>query len=301
MGSVVQLVDVNAARGLLKQAIPEWEWLVARLESTKGQLRFPRQLSEAIKNLKIQTYPLLYENERSIGITVAMAFCDLEDLREFDQELREATVAQRGKTMLELVDVLDSAAEGLTFPKTSLQTRAAQDAFAALSEEEQASATKFWQFFLSGTLAMFFEYLSVMVHGEKLTGLVAQAKAGDQTAFAKAIQIDKRILTTVPYFVERYAQAGMDSDTNFLEEIGRRIGAPPYLGKIRHKSLWLMFAVLDACGVLDDFAHGDLLDLCDDIGIGRHKARIDDVKNLSKRLAEYRRFQQRGMIIESTP
>lgn len=47
--------------------------------------------------------------------------------------------------------------------------------------------------------AIFYEQLSIMVHGEKLTALVARAKTGDDVGFLKAIQIDKRILSKIEY------------------------------------------------------------------------------------------------------
>ena len=58
--------------------------------------------------------------------------------------------------------------------------------------------------------------------------------------------------------------------------------------------------MLDACGLLDGFPHEQLLNFCDDVGVGGRRNRIEDVKNLSRRLQEYRRFQERGMVIEST-
>ena len=46
--------------------------------------------------------------------------------------------------------------------------------------------------------------------------------------------------------------------------------------------------------------HREILDLCDEAGVGGYANRIEDVKNLSKRLAEYRAFQNRGVVL-STP
>jgi hypothetical protein len=138
-----------------------------------------------------------------------------------------------------------------------------------------------------------------MVHGEKLTALVTQAKAGDVTAFAKAVQIDKGILSSVPYFRERFERAGREGDQSFLIEVSRRLGSPPYRGKIRHKSLWMAFDFLYGANLLSHYRHEELLDLLNEAGVGGYKNRIEDVKNLSKRLAEYRRFQARNTV--STP
>jgi hypothetical protein len=48
-------------------------------------------------------------------------------------------------------------------------------------------------------------------------------------------------------------------------------------------------------GLLGIMKHKDILDLCNEAGLDAHANRIDDVKNLSKRLAEFRAFQQRGL------
>lgn len=299
MSPSLPLIDVGAARGLLRAVVPEWEWFIAHLESNDGHFRFPRRIADIIRNLKIESYPLLYENETSIGVVLARGLFDRDELVDFERQLVAATPEGRGDIMQEFMQTLGELSDTFTIPKNPAEERKAKRAFDSLSLDEQAASIKLWQHLMMGFLATFFQHLSVMIHGEKLTSLVAQAKAGNASAFAKAVQIDKRILTVIPYFKERYAQAGLDSETAFLMEIGRRIGAPPYKGKIRHKSLWLTFATLQALGLLTSFKHEALLDFCDGVGVGGHKSRIEDVKNLSKRLAEYRRFQERGIL--STP
>lgn len=296
---MLPLVDVGTARNFLRAVVPEWEWLIAHIESKDGRLRFPRQTAEIIRNLKIESYPLLYEDERSIGMVLARGLMEKEELIELDRQLTVASADGRGEIMRDFLQNLEALGDAFTLPKTPAEEQRANQAFEALSPEERSASIKLWQHLMMGFLASFFQHVSIMVHGEKLTALVAQAKAGNSSAFAKAVQIDKRILTVIPYFRERYAKAGLDSEEAFLQEVGRRISGPPYKGKIRHKSLWLTFATLQNLGLLSSFKHDALLDFCTDVGVDGHKSRIDDVKNLSKRLAEYRRFQERGLV--STP
>ncbi len=285
----------------LAAVAPEWEWLLAQIEAEGGYVRFPRQLSVTIKNLKIESYPRLYENEAAVGALVGRALLGPQGFEDLDREAAAASPKERGQFVVDFMKQLSALDAPFTLPKTPSEERAAQAAFEALAPDEQKSQVRVWQHLLMGFLVTFYQHLSVAVHGEKLSALVAQAKAGDTLAFAKAVQIDKRVLTEIPFFRERYAQAAMESDSRLLDEVGRRLSAPPYRGRIRHKALWLTFAALETLGLLDDFKHEELLDFCDSIGIGRHKNRIDDVKNLSKRLAEYRRFQGRGLVVESTP
>jgi hypothetical protein len=54
-----------------------------------------------------------------------------------------------------------------------------------------------------------------------------------------------------------------------------------------------MFAFLDSVGLLKTFTHRELLDLYDELCLGGKRRRIEDEKNMGKRLAEYRRFQNR--------
>jgi hypothetical protein len=293
------LISLDTASEFLREVVPEWEWFVAHLESEDGRFRFPRRLAAIIQSLKIESYPLLYENEAAIGAVIARAFMDQAEFSDFDAQAREASPEERGAIAAEFGKLLEEVGEGFVLPKTPADARRAQEAFDALSEAERRESVRVWQCLTAGFLATFYQQLSVMVHGEKLTALVAQAKQGDRSAFAKAVQIDKRILSAIPYFKDRYALAGMQSDIEFLDEVGRRIAAPPYKGHIRHKSLWLTFAMLESCGLLTGMRHEALLDLCESVGVGGYKNRIEDVKNLSKRLAEYRRFQQRGIV--STP
>jgi hypothetical protein len=294
------ITDKETALSLIRGALPEWEWFVAHLESRGGLFRFPSIVSDAIRNLRIESYPLLYENEKAIGAIILRAVLPEDELKALEGELIAATAKERGSLLRELLESLDELGDvHFEIPKTPAAVRRAQEAFDALSAEERKDLVRSAQFLWSGFLAVFHQQLSIIVHGEKLTSLVAQAGRGDRTAFAKAVQIDKAVLQQVPYFREGYATAGRESDMPFLREIGARIAAPPYRGRIRHKSLYLTFAALEGFGLLDDFAHGELLDFCEEAGVGAHRARIEDVKNLSKRLAEYRRFQQRGF--ESTP
>jgi hypothetical protein len=151
-----------------------------------------------------------------------------------------------------------------------------------------------------GFLAGFFQNVAVMVHGEKLTSLVAQAKAGSDDAFCKAVQIDKRILTTIPYFKQRFDRSTLERDRNFMDALAYRLQCPPYKGKIRHKSLWMAFSFLDLTGLLDTLKHQEILELCDDAGVGGFANRIEDVKHLSKRLADFRRFRGHDLTL-STP
>lgn len=288
-----QVIDLATAKRTLRAMVPEWVWLLKQIESDGGYVKFPRLFTDWITNLNIGNYPILYENEKLIGSAALMAVFTPSEIAALDEKLFNSTPSERGEFLDELVEEALGFEREIRIPKTSGEMREANEKFAALSEEEKRSAVKFWQYLMMSLLASFYQSLSVMVHGEKLTSLVCQAKNGNDKAFAKAVQIDKRILFSIPYFSQRYARSQLEGDHKFSELIGAHLQRPPYRGKIRHKALYLAFAFLDQAGVLQSIKHRDLLDICNEAGIDSHASRIDDVKNLTKRLAEYRAFQLR--------
>ena len=201
--------------------------------------------------------------------------------------------------MLDLASELAGLDAAFDFDKSPEERVEEQAAFDALPEEERDKRIKFTQHLLMSVLALFFETLSVMVHGERLSALVARAKSGDEQAFLKAIQIDNRILTKLEFFERRFQRAHTDGNPRFAKAIARKQEAPPYVGKLTHKKLWLAFALLESMGLLESYGGNALLDLCIETGVIDEANPIEDVKNLLKLKARYRAFQKQ--VGKSTP
>lgn len=286
------VITKESAAKILASAIPDAEWLLAQIESEQGWFRFPPTLTRTITNLKIESYPLLYQNEAAIALVLQRAFLDDAEAAEFNLEFEAASLAERGALLEYLTTSIDGLMNTVEFPKTLQEEAEARATFESLPKEEQAEVIRFSQHWFCFFFTSFFQNLSTMVHGEKLTSLVAQAKNGNDDAYAKAVQIDRRILTTIPYFKERFGRAQDEGDIDFSDKISYRLKCAPYRGKIRFKSLWLAFSCLDQLGLLDTLTHSEILDICDEAGVGGFKNRIEDVKYLSKRLKNYRSFQQ---------
>lgn len=294
------LIDEKAAIRVIQRAVPDWAWLLGMLESEKGHFRFPRRFADYICDLRIQSYPRLYENEAAIGLMALRGFFTEAEIHALNAELENLSPLERGEALIATLDDFEDLGELIEIPRTVAEQQRAQVAFSALSKEDQERAVKVWQHVMSGFLAGFHQTLSVAVHGVKLSTLVAHAKSGDDRALAKAVQIDKRTLTEIPYFRDRWARAQTEGDDVLLRDVGQKLSRPPYVGRIRHKELYLALSFLESAGLLANIRHQDLLDLLDAAGIGLHKNRIEDLKNLSRRLAEYRRFQN-GKDALSTP
>lgn len=296
----MQLIDQASAANFIRVMAPHWAWLLQHIESEDGYVRFPPLFSRFITNLKIESYPALYENEASIGKMMLLAFMAPEEIQKLDSELAALSPEARADYVRKVMNDMEEIGDAFVIPKTPLEHKLADQALNALSEEERKDALRSGQYFMMAFLASFHQSLSVMVHGEKLTSLVAQAKNGNDKAFAKAVQIDKRILFAIPYFKQRFADAHTEGNRKFTEDVGAHLQRPPYKGKIRHKSLYLAFAFLDMVGLLQTMKHKDLLNICDEAGVGGYANRIEDLKNFSKRLAEFYAFQRRGLGL-STP
>lgn len=293
------IIDLDSARELLRRAVPTWKDLLEHLESSGGRLKFLPEVSSMIANLRIDNYPLLYENTAAIGNVLAPAFMDTNDMVAFNVEVENASPAGRGQMIADMLVNLDAIDPAFDFSGSDAEKQQAKEAFAALDPKTQKEAVDFFQRLMMGSLASFFDYLAIAVHGEKLTSLVAQAKNGDDEAFGKAVQIDGRILIVLPYFKDRYARAITEDHENFRIMVSRKLSSPPYKGRIEHKSLWMTFAFLEGVGLLSVLPRNELLDLCNDVGVGDSGQPIEDVKNLNKRLSLYREFQSRGTL--STP
>jgi hypothetical protein len=288
------LISLDSVVATLRSTIPDAEWFLRHIESEQGWVRFPPFLSNTIINLQIESYPLLYANERAIGAMLFSGFLSDGEMWELNSEFESATQEERDEFLSEVAGSFNKLIDEIEIPKTLEAQEVARQQFMLLPEEEQWAAIKFGQHFYCYFFASFFQNLSIMVHGEKLTSLVAQAVAGSDEAFVKAIQIDRRILTEYPYFKQRFVSAQFDGNSDFYDLVSYRVNRSPYHGKIRHKILWLTFSMLDLTGHLDKLKHREILDICHEIGMDAWRNRIEDVKNLSKRIDEYRKFQKRG-------
>lgn len=290
------VLPLDSVVSSLRSGVPDAEWMLREIEKQDGWFRLPSFISSVITNLKLEPYPLLYVSEGAMVGAFLRGFMSTEEITQFNADADAASLEERGQFMDFIDETTNDFLDGFHFPKTPEEQKAAQEAFLALSPEEQKEAVRISQHFFLFFLPSFHQYLSVMVHGEKLTSLVAQAHAGCDDAFVKAIQIDKRILTEMPFFKSRFVRAQDEADSNFLDKVAYRLKAPPYRGKIRHKTLWLTFAILDQTGWLDQLPHPLILEICDEAGVGGFGNRIESVKHLSNRLREYRKFQKRGIV-----
>ena len=126
-----------------------------------------------------------------------------------------------------------------------------------------------------------------------MTSLVLKAMKGDTEAFLKAVKIDRNLLISHPYFIERYQQAQANGEIGFLQKLSTKQSTPHLISKIRYPGVYIVFSMLQSINWLDDLTHEEILDICDAAGLDRWQNRIEDVNYLTKMLGDYRSWQNK--------
>ena len=83
----MHIIDATSAAQVIRSGASDWAWLLKQIESEDGFFRFPPLVTRAIVNLKIESYPLLYENEAAIGLIVFRAFMTHDEMVELSSDL----------------------------------------------------------------------------------------------------------------------------------------------------------------------------------------------------------------------
>lgn len=159
-----------------------------------------------------------------------------------------------------------------------------------LPEDEDGKPITRQAVFLSAAIILIFNYFSCMVHRKSLFQLVELAKKGNDRALAKAVQIDKTCLTDIPYFRERMEELARQGDIEQLQKIARAKKKPIFQSGTELHSLYLVFSMLDAMGILEAFAKDRerFADCCQSLGIYGPENDAVDVESFEK---TYYRFK----------
>lgn len=279
----------------LKDAIPEYEKMLVFIEKNGGWLNLPPKIAEWLVNLKAHDYPMFYRGEHTLSKALLLTYMPVDGIRTFNAEIEKLPEDQKTVRAEQLITSITESVDDILdgWPDNQEKEKLAKKEFSELTPDEQVKAVKQAQIFLASFLASFYNTMSMMVHGQSLTSLVNAAETGDDEAFRLAVHIDRCILSVLPYFKARHEQAILNGEKDFLNKLNYRLTSPLLRGRIRYKTLWLTFSVLDQSRLLDgSLKHREILDICDEACVGGYANRIEDVGYLSKRLDEYRKFQK---------
>lgn len=296
-------IEKSLARRLAVLTAPECGEVLSDFRSKRdGWVKMPSELENIRKSVGVNDiYVHTYEDENRIWSCLCRGLFPedpLGQLKQLDEEF--LALSEEEKLALfddDSVSALDEAIDfswEVIFPKTEEAKEAARKKFEILSDEEKKTAVYRTAMFVIFYYAFFYNLLSVMVHGQKLTTLVPLALQGDQEAFCKAVQIDRNLLTGHPYFRDTYARLLAGENKVFLDALLYRIGNPTTRGKVRFPALYMVFSTLESFGWLSDFTASEILDICDEAQLDRFQNRIEDENYLIKRRLEYRRMQKIG-------
>lgn len=272
---------------------PEYVEFFRDVQKGEGRIVFPPRYAAVRSNLGL--YVKLYEDERYIGNALALWIYGEEGFKELASELESASADEQQAFLDEILTLGDEVSEELDdfpdLPTTEEEWIEAEAAFKALPPEEQKTTAKRANFFWAFVFSSLFNTVSLMVHGAKLTTLVPRAMSGDDDAFLKAVQIDRMLLIHHPYFRDRKREAQDRDEAKFLRQLLTREIGPPLRSRIRYPGLYMLFGILQSFQWLDDMTHEEILDLVDAARLDRYQNRVEDVNYLTKRLAEYRNWQ----------
>ena len=273
---------------------PEYVSLLRDFQKHGSQIKFTAELAGI--HAQVGHYVTLYEDELHIGVALFLALMGEEGFAKWNREIELASEDEKQKWLNEVATAQESDLEAkldeFRIPETTAEWAEGKAYFASLKDSEKVEAVKranfFWSFWFGG----FFNTVSLMVHGVKLTTLVPQAIAGDTEAFFKSVQIDRMLLIHHSFFRERKRAAQEQGETAFLKKLLTTEIRPPLRSKIRYPALYMLFGILDAYQWLDDMKHEEILNIVDAAGLDRYQNRVEDVNHLTKRLLEYRRWQR---------
>lgn len=145
-------------------------------------------------------------------------------------------------------------------------------------------------------MAALINTLAAMHTGKTMYQLVAEAMAGDDDSFVKAIQMDKTVLEHIPYFVERNRRAADEGDIAFLRRINEHRNKPLTITQIAYVRLWLVFDQLDKMNLLGLFEQDmkAFAELCQSIRVYGPHPDVDsvDVEDFASRLKDYKRVRR---------
>ena len=155
--------------------------------------------------------------------------------------------------------------------------------------------------FLTILLVFLYNLFSCMVHRKTLFQLVYMAKKGNDGALVKAVQIDKTCLADVPSFRQRVEQLTKEGNVEVLAEIAKAYQKPMFQSGTTLSDLYIVFALLDTIGLLEEFSKDKarFADFCQSIGAYGPKVEEEAVDLQSFEKA-YFRFKRNFMSVGRT-
>ena len=284
--------SVESSIKYLKSLLPDADWALEHMEGSGGWLALPIEMVQFIELFQVRDYVKLFESESAL-------LSELWQIARIRWSIRQTdtrTNVPNSQDLNRAFDLMVSKAAEIEWDsadgKEETEKETAETKLSKLDFKSQMREIEQAKDVARFGLAMFYNIIALMVHGEKMTSLVERAMGGDDEAYVVAVQVDRNILTGLPFFRDRLAHAQWLGERVFLQTLAYRLSNPILRGKIRYRRLWLALAIIDLLGNLDGSLNAkELLEILDGAGLDTFENRIEDEGYLRKRIAEYRRFQ----------
>lgn len=273
---------------LVKLLLPAFEEIINDVRKGHGYLNFDPRLVRFLSKGEASPWALYYQDVNQIKKLALFSFIGHENIPEFIEMMRSITTEEKIQFADKLKEeILLEFPDEIDFPETLITNeKEAREWWLQASDEERKDAITRDTLLLYSLITQVCHYFGLMTFGKSLCDLVAAAFTGDDEAYCQAVQIDKTILYSIPYFRERLARAQLSYDFTFLQLLSTAIAGKPLAGYIKHKELMFVFAILDDEGLLG-MPLDELFDLCEGMGVYGQKFGIYDIDSLRKRRSYY--------------
>jgi hypothetical protein len=289
------VVSRRQIEALLGNQIPEFSELISCMRLSKEGDGFKAWFRQALENLNVRAWARLYEDPTN---EVKIALLMLDSPAEVNKTVAEVNAMSPAEQSVWARDFFDDMVTALGEIETEEPFSQAQ--FDAMPEEEKKRLVADVQRLLTFFMPSMFNLFAKIVHGKSLFQLVAEAKEDEFQSFLDAIQIDKSILTTIPYFVDVNHRAADESNLQVQRQIATYRNKPIFQGNIRYLPLWLVFSILDDMMLLEEYEKDleSFAQLCQNLRVYGPPPDEDvvDLEAFKGRLKDYR--QHRRHLIE---
>ena len=267
---------------LIRALLPEINDAIQHMEANRGWFPLKREFVDLIEDLEISNWAWLYLDEKRLKSVSLLSliepdeFVDISDPEQYRKYIKQE--------FTRLIEGTSSA------PPADDKIEKSQLIFKLATDEEKRLFSNQVAMYTYGFIAALFNYLALLVHGRTMCQLVADAMAGDDEAYRKAVHIDRSVLY-LPYFQKRMLQSQFGREEKFLRELCLGVQSPIIKNRVQNKKLWLMFAILENEGLLG-LPQKQILDICMEAGVCDGEQGIENVRDLKQHLDAYR--QQQG-------
>lgn len=273
----------------LEKSIPDAAEILSWMRAEKEGDGLSPTLRQALLNLRVSGWATLYLDPLNELKCKLLMLLPADEIKALADEFNSMSWDEQQTFLSEIIE------ESRRDDEDDYVKPLTRQEFDALPDAERMKVVGQLQRFFAFCMPMLLNYLALMVHRKSLYQLVAEAIRGDDGSFLKAIQVDKTVLTIIPYFIERNRRAADEGDFTFQRQINTYRNKPIFVSRPRYPLLWLVLAILDEANLLSAFEQDKeaLLDLCQRLRVYGPANDNADVMSFNKRLREFKRDQER--------